>query len=151
MAGDASELATIGEVAERFGLTTATLRYWEDRGLITPEERRSGRRRYGPDQMHRIGLIQMWQNTGLMSLDEIGAILTGGVPADGGWRAVVLDRIQAIDEQLRILATGRAHLEHLLTCPRDNPAVQCERLRTTVQERMAGNDVTPDQVPAPRP
>lgn len=45
-------------------------------GQVT--ERRSGRRYYRAEDLHRIALIRTWQQIGLMSLDEIGAVLSGG-------------------------------------------------------------------------
>ncbi|MGH3582324.1 MAG: MerR family transcriptional regulator, partial [Mycobacterium sp.] len=66
----------IGAAARRFGLAESALRYWERRGLLHPVQLGSGWRRYGPEELHRIGLIQMWRETGMMSLDEIATILT---------------------------------------------------------------------------
>lgn len=136
---------SIGEAGKRFGLAVSTLRYWEERGLIQPSSRRSGRRWYGPDQLHRIGLIQMWQGTGLMSLEEIAALFAG-TAQDHNWRATVLDRIHAIDDQMRRLAAGKAHLEHLLTCPQDDPAAGCPYLREVTTERLAGNPITVEEL-----
>ncbi|MEQ0565396.1 MerR family transcriptional regulator [Amycolatopsis sp. NEAU-NG30] len=135
-------------MARLFGLTVSTLRYWEERGLVSAAERRGGRRWYGAAELHRIGLIQMWQDTGRMSLDEISLLLDGG--GDGAWRDVVLDRLQAIDEQIERLQAGRLHLTHLLNCPCGNPASECEYLRETVVRRMAGHPVTPEELPRPR-
>jgi DNA-binding transcriptional MerR regulator len=38
------ELLTIGGVARLLGVAVSTLRYWEERGLITPVTRRAGKR-----------------------------------------------------------------------------------------------------------
>jgi hypothetical protein len=35
------ELVTIGEAAQMLALNTSALRYYEDRGLVTPERRRT--------------------------------------------------------------------------------------------------------------
>lgn len=139
---DQGEPVVIGEAGKRFGLSVSTLRYWEERGLIHATERRGGRRYYGPDQLHRIGLIQMWRETGLMSVDEIAVALGG----EGDWREAVQGRVRAIQEQIERLRVGQAHLEHLLTCPRDAPALECEYLRKAVAERMRGNPVTPEDL-----
>ena len=37
---------SVGEIADRFGLETHVLRYWEDRGLLTPSRNAAGRRLY---------------------------------------------------------------------------------------------------------
>ncbi|WP_040406239.1 MerR family transcriptional regulator [Amycolatopsis nigrescens] len=130
------ELIGIGETAARFGLAGSTLRYWEERGLISPAERRGRWRRYGPRELHRIGLIQLWRDTGLMSLDEIAAVLAGTV-RDRTWRSVVLGRLEMIEEQQRRLAAAKEHLEHFLTCPDEHPADNCPVLREMTDVRLA--------------
>jgi DNA-binding transcriptional MerR regulator len=126
---------TIGEVASRFGLATSTLRYWEERGVLQPAERRSGRRLYGPEQLHRIALIQIWQETGMMSLDEITAVLAGRTEA-GHWRDTVRGRMTAIDDQIDRLNQAKAYLAHYLGCPRDHPADDCPVVRTEAAEHI---------------
>ncbi|MBU8829748.1 MerR family transcriptional regulator [Mycolicibacterium goodii] len=125
------ELIGIGAAARRFGIAESALRYWERRGLLQPAQRRSRWRLYGSDQLHRIGLIHLWRETGLMNVDEIGKILNHS----HDWRRAVQERIQAIDDQQRRLTTARTHLEHLLECPDANPATECPVLREMSAER----------------
>ena len=40
------QLLTIGEAAQRAGVATSTIRYYERRGLLRPDARRSGQRRF---------------------------------------------------------------------------------------------------------
>ena len=42
---DATRRLSIGEVAQRSGMSASRLRYYETRGLIDPPERSSGKRR----------------------------------------------------------------------------------------------------------
>lgn len=132
-AGTDDSLLGIGAAARRYGLAESALRYWERCGLLRPAVRKSRWRLYGADDLHRIGLIQMWRETGLMSLDEIATILDH--TAD--WRHAVAGRIRAIDEQQRRLAAAKTHLEHLLACPDDDPATQCPVLREMTASRSA--------------
>jgi DNA-binding transcriptional MerR regulator len=125
-----NDLTGIREVADEHGLALSTLHYWERRGLITAH-RRSGQRYYDADQRYRIALIRAWQSTGLMSLDEIDAVLRGRTRATD-WREVVSDRIAAINSQMEKLRTARGYLDHLLSCPRDNPAADCPELRREI-------------------
>jgi MerR family redox-sensitive transcriptional activator SoxR len=46
----------IGTVASRYGVPATTLRYWEDLGLLPPQERSGGQRRYDPDALRRVML-----------------------------------------------------------------------------------------------
>ncbi|HEX2314177.1 MAG TPA: aldo/keto reductase [Thermomonospora sp.] len=61
---------TIAEAAERAGLTTHTLRYYEKAGLLdAPERSMIGHRRYGPRDMERIRLITRLRATGMAIAD----------------------------------------------------------------------------------
>ncbi|MFE5325191.1 MerR family transcriptional regulator [Embleya sp. NPDC056575] len=120
----------VGDVADRFDLPISTLHYWERRGLITPH-RRAGRRYYDAEHLYRIALIRLWRDTGLMSLDEIAAVLAGRT-ATHDWRDTVTSRITAIEAQMDQLDTARGYLAYMLECTRDNPAADCLQFRTEV-------------------
>jgi DNA-binding transcriptional MerR regulator len=68
----ASEL-TIAQIAQEYGVTHRTVRFYEDRGLITPE-RRGTRRVYHPRDRVRLGLILRGKRLGF-SLEEITRIV----------------------------------------------------------------------------
>ena len=132
------ELLSIGEVARLLGVAVSTLRYWEERSLIEPAERRAGKRCYGPAELHRLALIQLWQDTGLLSLDEINTVFDG----DDRWREVLDARLAAIAEQQARLAAATEHLEHLLSCPSSDPARTCSLLHQVTRSRLAGDPVS---------
>lgn len=61
----------IAELARRAGLSTATLRYYEDEGILRPASRtESGYRMYGDEALQRVGFIQRAKALGL-TLREI--------------------------------------------------------------------------------
>ena len=67
----ADELIYIREMAERTTVPASSLRYYEDRGLITSERETSGsQRRYSKSTFYKIILITLAQNAGF-NLDEI--------------------------------------------------------------------------------
>jgi len=66
-----SDVLTIGEVAERSGVATSALRFYEDKGLIQAERNDAGHRRYPRAVIRRVAFIVFAQRIGL-SLDEIG-------------------------------------------------------------------------------
>jgi len=61
---------TIGEVAERAGIATSALRFYEREGLIEAERSEGGQRRYPRDVLRRIAFIRAAQRVGL-TLDDI--------------------------------------------------------------------------------
>jgi MerR family transcriptional regulator, repressor of the yfmOP operon len=66
----------IGELAKRAGVTTRTLRYWEEIGLIKPTDHRySGERRYLPVELERVARIRELQTLLGLTLAEIRIVL----------------------------------------------------------------------------
>lgn len=63
----------IAELAREFDITTRTVRFYEDKGLLSPK--RDGQRRiYGPRDRVRLKLIMRGKRLGL-SLEEIGELM----------------------------------------------------------------------------
>ncbi|WP_377270166.1 MerR family transcriptional regulator [Peterkaempfera sp. SMS 1(5)a] len=115
-------LWSIGELAERAGVTVKTVRFYSDRGLL-PEAGRSsgGHRRYGAEALDRLRLIRSLRTLDL-PVSEVGRILD---------REEVLE--DAIAGQLRELGSRMAALrwrEAALQLLRDCTAAErAERLR----------------------
>ncbi len=66
------DFISIGEAAERAGITQRTLRYWEDLGLLKPPARVSGGQRlYSRDDLVRIDQILRMKKLLGFSLSEI--------------------------------------------------------------------------------
>ncbi len=89
----ASEL-TIAQIAEEYGVTHRTVRFYEDRGLIAPE-RRGTRRVYHPRDRVRLGLILRGKRLGF-TLEEITRIVDmyDEQPGEAGQLRYLLDQIE---------------------------------------------------------
>jgi MerR family redox-sensitive transcriptional activator SoxR len=70
----APEVMTIGDLAERCGVATSALRFYEEKGLIHAERASSGHRRYPRAVIRRVAFIVFAQKIGL-SLEEIAVEL----------------------------------------------------------------------------
>jgi DNA-binding transcriptional MerR regulator len=127
----APDLLPIDTVARRFGLRASAIRYYEERGLVTPVSRHAGRRWYGPEEIRRIAIIRYWQRCGLMSLDEIGDILAGPA-ARLGWTRIVEDRIEELRARARQLSEAREHLEHVLAHHPDTTPDGCRHFESRI-------------------
>jgi len=68
------EQMTIGEVAQRTGVATSALRFYEREGLIDAGRSDGGQRRYPRDVLRRVAFVRAAQTVGL-SLDDIRAAL----------------------------------------------------------------------------
>ena len=65
---------TVGEMAARSGVRTSTLRYYEERGLISAERTTGGQRRYARETLRRVAVIRAAQVLGL-TLEQIRSAL----------------------------------------------------------------------------
>ena len=87
----------IGEVAQRAGVKTSLLRYYEDVGLLPEPERVSGQRRYDHTVLRRLAVIDVAQRAG-MSLDEIRLLVQHGTePMSGQLRELATRKLPEID------------------------------------------------------
>ena len=97
----------IGEVAERAGVSTDTVRFYERRGVLPTAERRpSGYRIFDESTVERIEIAKALQNLGL-TLEEVVDVLRahdagGATCGSERWRLeAVIDRIDANLAELR--------------------------------------------------
>jgi MerR family transcriptional regulator, copper efflux regulator len=129
------ELIPIDEVARLFGIRASALRYYEKRGLLDPASRQAGRRWYGTAEVRRLAIIGFWQQSGLLSLDEIAAMLAG--PADAPqWKQIVGEHVSALNAQIEQMTTARDYLEHMLTCPREHSLDGCPYFEEAIQQPL---------------
>ncbi|MGN9765037.1 MerR family transcriptional regulator [Micromonospora sp. SD12] len=104
---------TVGEAAERVGLTTYTLRWYEQEGLVAPVERDSaGRRRYTERDVDWLLLLTRLRRTGMPVRDmrrytelarQGDATLAGRRALFETHRARVLTRMAELEEDLKVL------------------------------------------------
>jgi DNA-binding transcriptional MerR regulator len=136
----------IGELAQRTGTTTKTIRYYEDIGLIPEPSRDSNDYRdYSPDAVDRLDFIRDAQATGL-TLTEIGSILDlrsqGETTCDH-----VIDLLErhmvALDRHIENLQQTREQLASLTERARQlNPAncvdpIRCQTITDVAPEGIA--------------
>ena len=134
-------MLTIGEVARRAGVATSTVRFYERRGLLPADARRSGQRRYHDESLRRLVFIGMLQDAGL-SLDDIAGVLEAARVAD--WKAIARRRLGVLDADIARLQRARDVLEGALLCRYDHPATECRIMGQEIDRRLAtsGSDPT---------
>jgi DNA-binding transcriptional MerR regulator len=114
----------IAELARQAGLSTATLRYYEDEGLLRPAGRtEAGYRVYGADALQRVGFIQRAKALGL-TLREIQQLTN--------------EPAEASIEQARL----RHALVHKLA-DMDRRIAELEMLRGELRDQLARLNVAP--------
>jgi MerR family redox-sensitive transcriptional activator SoxR len=116
---DMSDPLTIGQVAERSGVATSALRFYEERGLIESERNVSGHRRYPRAVVRRVAFIVFAQRVGL-SLDEIREELdklpSGRVPARSDWAKLSASWTERIDQRIAELQRLKSGLTECIGC-----------------------------------
>jgi DNA-binding transcriptional MerR regulator len=127
-------LLTIGEAARRAGVPTSTVRFYERRGLLDADARRSGQRRYRVESLRRLVFIGMLQDAGL-SLEDIGGVLGAAHVAD--WKAIARRRLAVLDAEIARLQLARGYLEGALLCRYDHPATDCWIMGQEIDRRLA--------------
>ncbi|HSE09466.1 MAG TPA: redox-sensitive transcriptional activator SoxR [Nocardioidaceae bacterium] len=110
---------TIGQLAERSGVATSALRYYEDRGLIASERTAGNQRRYRQAMLRRVAFIRSAQRVGL-ALDEIEQALStlpeGRTPTKADWARLSRGWRPRIEEQIERLERLRDKLDGCIGC-----------------------------------
>jgi len=90
--GDHRDYARIGDVAKQYGVTLRTLRFYEDKGLITPL-RDGNTRLYSRRDLSRLRLVLLGRQVGF-TLREVKQMMDLYDPANGNARQlrVVMDK-----------------------------------------------------------
>lgn len=107
---------TIAKLAEAGGVGVETVRYYQRRGLLPePERPLSGVRRYGVDDVRRLGFIRAAQAAGF-TLEEIGELLRlDAVDDRPRARELALSRVAELDRRIAELHHARDALMRLAT------------------------------------
>lgn len=97
---------SIGWLADRLGVTAATLRNWEDAGIVVPQRSESGHRTYDAADVRDAELAHLLRRGGY-GLEQI-AVVVRQIRTAGGTQALSV----ALDEwRLRLTTRGVAMLE----------------------------------------
>ncbi|WP_369198220.1 helix-turn-helix domain-containing protein [Streptomyces djakartensis] len=117
---------SIGELAERAGVTVKTVRFYSDRGLL-PESARSGggHRRYGPQALERLRLIRSLRALDL-SVPQVRRVVEDRGGAGRVLEEAVASRLRELGGELTAMRWRAAALRLVGECP---PAERAERLR----------------------
>jgi DNA-binding transcriptional MerR regulator len=103
---------TIGQLAQEFGVSLRTLRFYEDRGMLSPQ-RVDGARYYLPADRNRLVTILKGKQLGF-TLSEIRAMLSDPEAGGSGLNlslASVEQQLIALEEQRRLIEEGLAELQ----------------------------------------
>jgi len=110
---------TIGQLAERAGVATSAIRFYEAQGLVSSVRTAGNQRRYEQSTLRRIAFIRTAQRVGL-SLDDIGAALAtlpkGRAPTRADWTRLSKTWRPRLDEQIARIVQLRDRLDSCIGC-----------------------------------
>jgi DNA-binding transcriptional MerR regulator len=130
-------LLSIGELAERTGVPTTALRYYDELGLVRPTARESGRRRYAPSAVEEVGVIRFLREVGF-TLAEITSFLAED--ESGSRQELVERKLAQLVEQQHQLEVAREVLEHGRHCPAGDP-MACSRFWSIIDGHRRGRSL----------
>jgi len=114
----------IGELAERTGVSTRSLRYYEQHGLLTARRGSNGYRDYAEEDIKLVSEIRALLSVGFTLEDTRPFVdcLRSGHSTGGSCResvAVYQRKLAEIDDEIRVLLTRRAEVAAQLgaACP----------------------------------
>jgi MerR family transcriptional regulator, redox-sensitive transcriptional activator SoxR len=110
---------TIGELANRVGVATSAIRFWESEGLIASYRTEGNQRRFGRSTIRRVSLIRAAQEAGL-TLSEVSEALET-LPHDKtatkrDWQRLSRSWRGRIDERIAELEALRDQLTDCIGC-----------------------------------
>jgi len=110
---------TIGQLAERAGVATSAIRFYESRGLIRAVRTTGNQRRFEQSTLRRIAFIRTAQRVGL-SLHEVADALAtlpeNRTPTRADWARLSRAWRPRLDEQIERLERLRDKLDGCIGC-----------------------------------
>ncbi|WP_176057209.1 helix-turn-helix domain-containing protein [Paraburkholderia sp. BCC1876] len=125
----------IGEVVQRSGVPASTLRFYEEKGLITSNGRRGLRRLFDPGVLDRLALIALGRAASF-SLDDIAAMFAPE-RAPSIDRQMLAAKAEELDQTIRTLSIMRDGLRHAAACPAPSH-MECPRFRRILRAVASG-------------
>ena len=110
------ETLTIGQLADRAGIATSAIRFYERAGVLPPPARVSGQRRYDGDALRRLEVLAVAKRAGF-TLDEARVLLERGEPL----RELAARKLPEVEALIARAQHMRTWLEHASRC-------ECESL-----------------------
>ncbi|THA24537.1 redox-sensitive transcriptional activator SoxR [Streptomyces sp. RKND-216] len=111
--------ATVGELAERAGVATSALRFYEREGLIHSRRTSGNQRRYSRDTLRRVAFIRASQRLGmpLAAIREVlGLLPDNRTPTREDWARVSACWRADLDERIRLMQQLRDNLTDCIGC-----------------------------------
>lgn len=110
---------SIGQLADRSGLSVSAIRYYETQNLIESERNPGGQRRFLRSDIRRLSFVRITQQFGF-SIDQIRTLLDtlpqGRTPNRADWRQISRSIRRHLDSRIETLERLRDNLDGCIGC-----------------------------------
>ena len=110
---------SIGDLAARTGLSVSAIRFYESKGLITPDRNEGNQRRYEGSDIRRLSFILIAQQMGL-TIEQIKSVMAslpdGRTPTKADWSKISRTFRKTLDERIAMMERMRDRLDGCIGC-----------------------------------
>ena len=114
-----SDILSIGDLARRTGIAVSAIRYYEDRGIISPLRSPGGQRRFRRSDIRRLSFIRIAQQMGL-TIEQISTELSqlpqSRTPNAADWARISRSIREVLDQRIAALQRTRNLLDGCIGC-----------------------------------
>jgi len=110
---------SVGEIAERTGVSASALRFYEDHYLLHPERTAAGHRRYPAEAIRRVSFIRTAQRVGVSLADireALNSLPGSRTPTAKDWARLAAEWKPMLDERIAVLTRLRDDLDGCIGC-----------------------------------
>ncbi|QJB69039.1 MerR family transcriptional regulator [Parasphingorhabdus halotolerans] len=128
----------IGDVSQKLGMPASTIRYYEKIGLIEPQQRVSGRRKFDVQALFALEFVRLAQTAGF-SIAEIKSLLKAyekDPSAKGPWMVLAEEKRAILKTQIQELKQMDRILNELVSC---NCGSLTECIETGIKQKRVIN------------
>ena len=114
-----TDLLTIGELAERTGLSVSAIRFYESRGLVRSLRTSGNQRRFPRSDIRRLSFALIAQRLGCTVQEiaaELGGLPEGRTPNRADWQRISRRFRSLIEERIAALERIRDTLDGCIGC-----------------------------------
>ncbi|WP_370336901.1 redox-sensitive transcriptional activator SoxR [Parvularcula marina] len=110
---------TIGQLAERVGVSVSAIRFYEAKGLLFPLRNSGGQRRFRRSDIRRLSFVLIAQQIGLTIeeiKDKLDALPEGRNPTKEDWSKMSRAFRADLDQRMMVLGRLRDNLDGCIGC-----------------------------------
>lgn len=112
-------MLTIGDVSDRTGLAVSAIRFYEEKGLVTPLRTEAGQRRFLRSDIRRLSFVKIAQGLGF-TIEEIRTQLAGlplgRTPTKADWARISRGFRAELDTRIARMTELRDRLDGCIGC-----------------------------------